>query len=101
MQRPRKSASVVYLTSVSLTPNSTLSCGSVRATPCNLVSPIGRWGIRYAHLQPQVVGHPTATAKSKKLPLVAAHAHILQGFVDNLGLACGRSVLFPREDYRR
>jgi hypothetical protein len=32
-QRPRKSDNVVYLTSVSLTPNSTDSCGKVRATP--------------------------------------------------------------------
>lgn len=33
MQRPRKSARVVYLTSVSLTPNSADSWGRVRATP--------------------------------------------------------------------
>lgn len=33
MHRPRKRDKVVYLTSVSLTPNSAESCGKVNATP--------------------------------------------------------------------
>lgn len=39
------------------------------------------------YLQPEVVSHPSASSQSEKLPLVAAHSHILQSPIDDLGFS--------------
>lgn len=75
-------------------PNSGLSAGRVRATPYH---PSAHKRDTSAptdatHLEPQVISRPAETAESKKLPLVAAHANILDGLVDDLGLAYTRAV---------
>lgn len=64
-----------------------------------MVSPADSRRVWQTHLQPQVVGHPTATTKSEKLPLVATHSHILQSSVDDLGLAWRVLVLIFHNDY--
>lgn len=41
-----------------------------------------------SYLKPNVVCCPTKTTKEEQLPLIPAHANILQGSVDHLCLAC-------------
>lgn len=44
------------------------------------------------HLEPEVISSPAETAESEELPLVAAHANVLDGLVDDLGLAYSGAV---------
>jgi hypothetical protein len=95
----------VYLTSVSLTPNSAVSWGNVNATPCqvnvsnrfNEFAATRTWSHKlsaysishatsYTILERRT-SHPPATTERKELPLVLSHTHVLQSSVYNLGLA--------------
>jgi hypothetical protein len=89
MQRPRKSARVVYRIWFSSTPNSLDMEVKVSAMPyANMFSKSTQSLDVRTHLKPQVISHPAATAKEEKLPLVPAHAHVGNGAVDDFRLAC-------------
>jgi hypothetical protein len=105
MQRPRKSERVVYLTSVSLTPNSAVSWGNVSATPCQIIvsNSLNAFAATrtcnhklsvslISHATSHTMfrkrtSHPPAAAERKELPLVLSHTHVLQSSVDDLRLA--------------